>query len=71
MEEFTPDQKRAGVILVVIIVLAVLAVVSLLVAFSYYCYIRSKVSKRFKPQKSELFLSFSTVLPLTMLFIGF
>lgn len=51
MEAFSQEQKKEGIILVVIVVLAVLAVVSLLVAFSYYCYIRSKVSRRFKTQK--------------------
>ncbi|RWR89224.1 serine/threonine-protein kinase CDL1 [Cinnamomum micranthum f. kanehirae] len=56
MDAFTQDQKKAGVILVVIIVLAVLAVVSLVVAFSYYCYIRCKVSKRFRTQNRNGFV---------------
>lgn len=42
------DRKEAAVALVVIVVLAVLALASLLVAFGYYCYIRSKVSEQRK-----------------------
>lgn len=55
-----PDgyKKRARIALVAIVLLASLAVASLLVAFSYYCYIRNKVSRRLKNQKSELFEQF-------------
>ncbi|KAL4204524.1 hypothetical protein AMTRI_Chr01g110310 [Amborella trichopoda] len=52
-KEVYGDSRRAGVVLLVIFVLAVLAVVSLLVAFSYYCYIRSRVSKRSRDQKMK------------------
>ncbi|KAL5997841.1 hypothetical protein ACLOJK_008773 [Asimina triloba] len=48
MEAAGGDEKKEVVVLVVIVVVAALAVVSLIVAFSYYCYIRSKVSKRSK-----------------------
>ncbi|KAJ4977079.1 hypothetical protein NE237_002185 [Protea cynaroides] len=41
-------RKKERVGLVVIVVLATLSLVSLLFAFSYYCYIRNKVSKRLK-----------------------
>ncbi|KAF8413727.1 hypothetical protein HHK36_001720 [Tetracentron sinense] len=49
--ETSDDRRKESVALVVIVVLAALSVVSLLVAFSYYCYIRNKVSKRLKNQK--------------------
>ncbi|MQM19474.1 hypothetical protein Taro_052479 [Colocasia esculenta] len=45
------EGRRESVVLVVIVVLAVLAVSSLLVAFSYYCYIRSKVARQRKSLK--------------------
>ncbi|XP_048327126.2 probable serine/threonine-protein kinase PBL7 [Ziziphus jujuba] len=45
MEAEDEYEKKERVALVVIVVLASLAVASLLVAFSYYCYIRNKVSK--------------------------
>ncbi|KAI3437541.1 Protein kinase domain-containing protein [Psidium guajava] len=41
-------ERKERVALVIIVVLASLAMASLLVAFSYYCYIRNKVSKRSK-----------------------
>lgn len=44
-------ERKERIALVTIVVLASLAVSSLLVAFSYYCYIRNKVSKRLKNQK--------------------
>ncbi|KAK9285161.1 hypothetical protein L1049_024347 [Liquidambar formosana] len=44
-------RKKERIALVAIVVLASLAMASLLVAFSYYCYIRNKVSKRLKNQK--------------------
>uniref|UniRef100_A0A1D1Z0U9 Serine/threonine-protein kinase PBS1 n=1 Tax=Anthurium amnicola TaxID=1678845 RepID=A0A1D1Z0U9_9ARAE len=47
------EGRRESVVLVVIVVLAVLAVSSLLVAFSYYCYIRSKVSRHRKSLKRD------------------
>jgi len=46
------ERREEAVALLVIIVLAILALTSLLVAFSYYCYIRSKVSKHRKSLKS-------------------
>ncbi|XP_062153019.1 probable serine/threonine-protein kinase PBL7 isoform X2 [Alnus glutinosa] len=45
-EEYSRRKERIA--LVVIVVVASVAVASLLVAFSYYCYIRNKVSKRLK-----------------------
>ncbi|XP_062007795.1 probable serine/threonine-protein kinase PBL7 [Rosa rugosa] len=45
MEAEDEYRRKARVALVVIVVLASLAVASLLVAFSYYCYIRNKVAK--------------------------
>ncbi|KAE8662806.1 Serine/threonine-protein kinase CDL1 [Hibiscus syriacus] len=48
-------RRQESIALVVIIVLASVAVASLLVAFSYYCYIRNKVlSKRSKSQSTRL-----------------
>ncbi|KAA8524227.1 hypothetical protein F0562_010650 [Nyssa sinensis] len=44
-------KRKERIALVVIVVLASLAVASLLVAFSYYCYISNKVSKRSKNRK--------------------
>uniref|UniRef100_A0A5B7CBG3 Putative serine/threonine-protein kinase CDL1 n=1 Tax=Davidia involucrata TaxID=16924 RepID=A0A5B7CBG3_DAVIN len=44
-------KRKESIALVVIVVLASLAVASLLVAFSYYCYISNKVSKRLKNRK--------------------
>ncbi|XP_030475101.2 probable serine/threonine-protein kinase PBL7 [Syzygium oleosum] len=41
-------ERKERAALVIIVVLASLAMASLLVAFSYYCYIRNKVSKRLK-----------------------
>lgn len=41
-------ERKERAALVIIVVLASLALASLLVAFSYYCYIRNKVSKRLK-----------------------
>ncbi|EEF42012.1 Serine/threonine-protein kinase PBS1, putative [Ricinus communis] len=43
--------RKQRIALVAIVVIASLAVTSLLVAFSYYCYIRNKLSKRFDTQK--------------------
>ncbi|KAM5578353.1 putative serine/threonine-protein kinase PBL7 [Rosa sericea] len=45
MEAEDEYRRKARVALVAIVVLASLAVASLLVAFSYYCYIRNKVAK--------------------------
>jgi hypothetical protein len=50
-EEYSRRKERIA--LVVIVVVASVAVASLLVAFSYYCYIRNKVSKRLKDLQSE------------------
>lgn len=44
-------RRKEYVALVAILILASLATASLLFAFSYYCYIRKKVSKRLKTQK--------------------
>ncbi|XP_008228930.1 PREDICTED: serine/threonine-protein kinase CDL1 isoform X2 [Prunus mume] len=51
MEEEDEYRRKERLALVVIVVLASLAVASLLVAFSYYCYIRNKVAKRFENHK--------------------
>ncbi|KAF9621889.1 hypothetical protein IFM89_028477 [Coptis chinensis] len=47
------EQKREGIVLVIIVVFAALSLVSLFLAFSYYCYIRNKVSKQLKTQKGS------------------
>ncbi|KAI9083082.1 hypothetical protein K1719_034986 [Acacia pycnantha] len=52
METDDGYKRKAEIALVVIVVLASLAVVALLVALSYYCYIRNKVAHRRKNQKS-------------------
>lgn len=44
-------QKKERTVLVIVLVFASVAISSLLVAFSYYCYIRNKVSKRLKELK--------------------
>lgn len=46
-------RRRERVALVAIVVLASVAVASLLVALSYYCYIRNKVSRLAKNRASE------------------
>ncbi|KAI9176689.1 hypothetical protein LWI28_006010 [Acer negundo] len=46
MDDDLEYRRKERTVLVVIVVLASLAIASLLVAFSYYCYIRNKVSKR-------------------------
>ncbi|KAF5458619.1 hypothetical protein F2P56_022636 [Juglans regia] len=51
MEAEEAYRSRERTVLVVIVVLASVAVSSLLVAFSYYCYIRNKVSKRLKDRQ--------------------
>lgn len=48
-------QKKERTVLVIVLVFASVAISSLLVAFSYYCYIRNKVSKRIKELKSRSF----------------
>lgn len=53
MESEDDYRRKEYVALVAILILASLATASLLFAFSYYCYIRKKVSKRLKTQKSE------------------
>ncbi|KAK2981354.1 hypothetical protein RJ640_013145 [Escallonia rubra] len=45
------DKREERVALLVILLLASLSLSSLLLVFSYYCYLRNKVSKRFKPHK--------------------
>ncbi|KAG1330270.1 Protein kinase superfamily protein [Cocos nucifera] len=59
------DNKREeGLALLVIMVLAVLSLASLLVAFSYYCYISNKVAKHLKSLSiSKNFSSFPFPLP--------
>lgn len=49
-EEYRRKERMA---LLVIVVLASLSVASLLVAFSYYCYVRNKVAKRLQNLKGE------------------
>ncbi|KAG6572391.1 putative serine/threonine-protein kinase PBL23, partial [Cucurbita argyrosperma subsp. argyrosperma] len=51
MEVEDDHRRKELLVLVVIVVLASLSLVSLLVAFSYYCYISHKVSKRLKIRK--------------------
>ncbi|CAN8279949.1 unnamed protein product [Cochlearia groenlandica] len=51
METDEASQRKERAALVAIVVLACLALSSLFVAFSYYCYIRNKVSKRHKINK--------------------
>lgn len=51
MEAEDAYQRKERTALVAIVVLASLALASLLVAFSYYCYIRNKVSKRTRSRK--------------------
>ncbi|XP_054813571.1 probable serine/threonine-protein kinase PBL7 [Prosopis cineraria] len=51
METDDEYKRKAEIALVVIVVLASLAVVALLVALSYYCYIRNKVAQRRKNRK--------------------
>lgn len=55
-DEYT---RKERIVLVTIVVFASLAIASVFVAFSYYCYIRNKVSKRLKTSKSKYFESFS------------
>lgn len=71
METDEAYQKKERAALVAIVVLACLALSSLFVAFSYYCYIRNKVSKRHRISKSKLnnlhlFLSLPAFLVLTL-----
>lgn len=47
-------KKKERVAMVTILVFASVAIASLIVAFSYYCYLRYKVSKRFKIQKKRV-----------------
>lgn len=51
MEADESYRRKERTALVAIVVLASVALASLLVAFSYYCYIRNKVSRRLKNQK--------------------
>lgn len=60
------DKREEGLALLVIMVLAVLSLASLLVAFSYYCYISNKVAKHLKSLSSSK-NSFSFVFPLPSL----
>ena len=53
MEAEDEYRRKERVALVAIVVLASLAVASLLVAFSYYCYIRNKVSKSLRNHASK------------------
>ncbi|XP_011082990.1 probable serine/threonine-protein kinase PBL23 [Sesamum indicum] len=47
-------KKTERIVLATVLVCASLAVASLLVAFSYYCYLRYKLSKRFKTQQKRV-----------------
>jgi hypothetical protein len=47
-------KREESVALLVIVVLAALSLASLLIAFSYYCYISNKVSKHLKSLNGEL-----------------
>lgn len=58
METDNEYKRKAQIAFVAIVVLASIAVVALLVAFSYYCYIRNQVAKRRKNKKSELHFIF-------------
>lgn len=58
MEGDDEYRRKERVALVVIVVVASLALASLLVAFSYYCYIRNKVSKRLNTPESKLRFTF-------------
>ncbi|KAL6975938.1 non-specific serine,threonine protein kinase, partial [Sarracenia purpurea var. burkii] len=51
MEAEEDYKRKERIALVTILVLASVAVASLFLAFSYYCYITSKVSKRQKNRK--------------------
>lgn len=51
--ETESEYRKERAALVAVVVLASVAVASLLVAFSYYCYIRNKVSLRLKSHASE------------------
>lgn len=63
MEPEEEEYKREDhLALVIILVLAFLAVASLFVAFSYYCYIRNKVSKRLRDDKKSESFSFTRTL---------
>lgn len=55
-------KKKERVAMVTILVFASVAIASLIVAFSYYCYLRYKVSKRFKTQKKSQYISISIFL---------
>lgn len=52
--------RQERIALVAIVVVASLTVASLLVAFSYYCYIRNKLSKRLKFHSSKSPFVFSS-----------
>ncbi|PIN22896.1 Serine/threonine protein kinase [Handroanthus impetiginosus] len=47
-------KKKERIVLAIILVFASVAVASVLVAFSYYCYLRYKLSKRFKNQQKRI-----------------
>ncbi|XP_059452031.1 probable serine/threonine-protein kinase PBL7 [Corylus avellana] len=53
MEADEEYRRKERIVLVLIVVVASVAVSSLLVAFSYYCYIRNKVSKRLQRADHE------------------
>ncbi|KAM1514156.1 hypothetical protein ACFX11_025970 [Malus domestica] len=53
MESEEEYRRKERMALLVIVVLASLSVASLLVAFSYYCYVRNKVTKRLKNHKGS------------------
>lgn len=53
MEAEEDYRRKERIVLAIIVVVASVAVASLLVAFSYYCYIRNKVSKRLKDLQGQ------------------
>lgn len=61
MEEDDEYRRKAKIALVTIVLLASIAVFSSLVAFSYYCYICNKVSKRRRKTQKGICLCFCLV----------
>jgi hypothetical protein len=57
MEAEEEYRRKERIALVLIVAVASVAVSSLLVAFSYYCYIRNKVSKRLQSEPHSHFYS--------------
>ncbi|KAK6919700.1 Serine-threonine/tyrosine-protein kinase, catalytic domain [Dillenia turbinata] len=61
MESEDYEERKERAALVAVVVLTSLAVASLLIALSYYCYIRNKISKRLKFQKGQFSLAESVL----------